>query len=255
MAKRTNPRGRLLCRRPTADGTPCANYADTCPVHSSGSSARRSGQQAARSDEPEVQPLLLSSQQRPAARYRELPGVQAGTTAALCDHPQDFIKLRDLTYDWCNQRIPFGSIVRDYHMHRALRAVYEELGPSGVAVHRHPKGDREAGHVVFGGGTSLVSARRLTARDSEDIDLLFIAGENVSKGQFKSIRRDVLHVAGRGAAPDVPFDQHERSSTGYIGRAHFTVGQASGYLKTEIAYVSPLDDDLQQRANRAPGGE
>ena len=192
---------------------------------------------------------LASHPDLPAA----LPGVHEGNTDALCDHPRDFVALRNRAYDWCNRRLRLDSIVRDYHMHRALRGLYERLGSGGEAVDSTPAGERKAGHVAFGGGTSLVSARCLTERDSEDIDLLLIAGENVSKGQFKRIRRDVLEIAAQGAAPDVPFDQHERSSTGYVGRAHLTVGEAHGYLKVEVAYVSPMDDDLQQQADLAAG--
>ena len=53
--------------------------------------------------------------------------------------------------------------------------------------------------LVFGGGTALSRAYRLTRRMSEDVDLKIVSATNPSRGALRTLRHDIpdaLHEAG-----------------------------------------------------------
>ena len=226
----SNPYGRPLCGASTVRGGTCTNFADTCPDHKNRSNLPK---------EQETYPLRLSSR---------LVGVEDTGGRLLCQNQRAFEQ------SLATAKQHFGlsdeSLTRDYHMHQALRRLFADFPPGSEIM----EGSLPMGSIAFGGGTSLVSAHRITERDSEDIDLLFIASQKMGEKKRKKFRRNALLASARGAAPDLDPTSHKRTSTGYVTRGHITVGDAPEYLKTEVADITVPDDDVVTQLNDATSG-
>ena len=226
----SNPHNRRLCGAKRVRGGTCVNYADTCPDHKNQSSPP---------DEQGTYPLRLGSL---------LAGVEDTGGALLRQNRHDFERVVAVA----RQRFGLSeeSLTRDYHMHQALRGAFSEMPPGSQVM----DGDLPVGCIAFGGGTSLVSAHGITERDSEDVDLAFIAGRQLGESKRKRLKRDAFCASARGVAPLLDPTTHKRSSTGYVARGHVTVGDEPDYLKIEVADITPPDSDIAAQLHRATGG-
>lgn len=166
---------RRRCNAPTARGTPCRNYWDTCPHQSH---KHRGARQTA--GEPTAMPV-------PAWRA-PIVRLDAGTRPKvwLADSPEAFNGLLADASDAYG--LPHTMIAEDYWLVRTLHAWATLIGFHHVSrpypVDGPTAGGR-AGRVVFGGGTSLSAAWGITQRWSEDIDLIFDPAEGTRPKHFK----------------------------------------------------------------------
>lgn len=167
---------RRRCNAPTARGTLCQNYWDTCPHQSH---KHRGTRQSVSSALTTMSVPSLSAS--PA-------GLGAGTRpeARLSDNPEVFNALVSDASD--NYGLPPAMISGDYWLVRTLHAWATHVGFHRVA-RPYTAGNRSegspAGRVVFGGGTSLSAAWGITQRWSEDIDLIFDPAEGTTPRHFK----------------------------------------------------------------------
>ena len=226
----SNPHNRPLCGAKKVRGGTCTNYADTCPDHKNRSSLPQ---------QQNVPPLRLGS---------HLAGVDNTGGKLLRQNQGDFAR------NVAAARQQFGlsdeSLTRDYHMHQALRGLFSASPPGSEIMEK----SLPMGCIAFGGGTSLVSAHGITERDSEDIDLAFIARCEMGEGKRKKLRKEALFSSAKGAAPALDPGSHTRTSTGYVARGHITVGNEPAYLKIEVADITVPDVDVAAQLNQATGG-
>ena len=187
------------------------------------------------------------------------PGVSDGHGGLLRDDVDDFGQLLNTTASRFG--VEEGALVRDYHMCRALRALFARHRP-GIPFedryndHKGRPVTVPVGPLVFAGGSSLTNAYRLADRLSEDIDLSVVAETEIaSKNASSRIRRLAVVAAARACSPELPDDAHDRrSSGGDIGRRGITVGDARGYIVAEASLMRPFDPGVQARLDTASGG-
>ena len=166
---------RRKCNAPTARGTLCQNYWDTCPhqSHKHRGTRQVAGASAAMPAPPRPSPTAkLAAGTRPEAR--------------LSDSREAFNGLVSDTSDAYG--LPPAMIARDYWLVRTLHAWASHVGFHRVARPYPASGQTAGGHagrVVFGGGTSLSAAWGITERWSEDIDLIFDPAEGTKPRHFK----------------------------------------------------------------------
>jgi hypothetical protein len=100
--------------------------------------------------------------------------------------------------------LPAPALVeKDWYVVKALAAI--------AAV------DTDDFRLVFGGGTALSRAHKLTKRMSEDVDLKIVCEKSPSRGALRRLRADItgaLQAAGFAFNPDT--DEHRISK--YKGR-------------------------------------
>ncbi|MBB5048543.1 putative nucleotidyltransferase component of viral defense system [Rhodopseudomonas rhenobacensis] len=93
--------------------------------------------------------------------------------------------------------------------------------------------------LVFGGGTALSRAHRLTRRMSEDVDLKIVSEKNPSRGELRKLRGDITDaLLAAGFAFDPENEQHRVS----MYKGHYTkyqlpytaVAEGKGILRPEI---------------------
>lgn len=93
--------------------------------------------------------------------------------------------------------------------------------------------------LVFGGGTALSRAHRLTRRMSEDVDLKIVSEKNPSRGELRKLRSDITDaLLAAGFAFEPENEQHRVS----MYKGHYTkyqlpytaVAQGKGILRPEI---------------------
>lgn len=167
---------RRRCSAPTARGTLCQNYWDTCPHPSH----KHRGTRQSASDALRTVPMPSSS----ASPAR----LDAGTRpeARLSDNPEAFNGLVSAASDAYG--LPPAMIAGDYWLVRTLHAWATHVGFHRVA-RPYAAGTQDegssAGRVVFGGGTPLSAAWGITRRWSEDIDLIFDPAEGTRPKNFK----------------------------------------------------------------------
>lgn len=167
---------RRMCNAPTARGTLCQNYWDTCPH---GSHKHRGTRQSARGA-PTAMPVPSLS----------VPpsGLDAGIgpEARLAGSREAFNRLVSDASDAYG--LPSEMIASDYWLVRTLHAWATHVGFHRVARPCTAGAKNEgspAGRAVFGGGTSLSAAWGITQRWSEDIDLIFDPAEGTTPRHFK----------------------------------------------------------------------
>ena len=163
---------RRKCNAPTARGTPCENYWDTCP-HAS--HKHRGTRQAA------GVPAKLP---RPSAML----GAVTHRQARLTESREAFNGLVSDASDAYG--LPPAMIASDYWLVRTLHAWASLVGFWGVSHVYPPAGQSSggyAGRFVFGGGTSLSAAWGLTERWSEDIDLVFDPAQETKPRHFAQV--------------------------------------------------------------------
>ena len=192
----------------------------------------------------------------PAAPW---PGVSNGDGGLLRDDVDDFGQLLGTTASKFG--VEEDTLVRDYHMCRTLRALFEQHRPGASFEDRYNdhKGRLVAtpiGPLLFAGGSSLTNAYRLADRVSEDMDLSVAADIEIdSKNARSRIRRLAVIAAARACSPDLPDDAHNRrTSGGDIGRRVITVGTVRGYLIAEASLMQPFDPELQAELDSVSGG-
>ncbi len=166
---------RRRCNAPTARGTLCLNYWDTCPhrSHKLRGTGQAIGAPTAIPDPGWAGPVAGLSD-------------GAGPQARLSDSPEAFNALVSDASDAYG--LPPAMIAGDYWLVRTLHAWASHVGFHHVARPYAADAQNEgvhAGRVVFGGGTSLSAAWGITERWSEDIDLMFDPAEGTTPKHFK----------------------------------------------------------------------
>ena len=166
---------RRRCNAPTARGTLCQNYWDSCPHPSH---THRGTRQVAGPPPATPAPSLPASPTGVDARTRP--------EARLADSPEAFNRLVSDASDAYG--LPPAMIAGDYWLVRTLHAWASCVGFRRVARPYAAGGRNDvnpAGRVVFGGGTSLSAAWGITQRWSEDIDLIFDPAGGTRPKHFK----------------------------------------------------------------------
>ncbi len=101
--------------------------------------------------------------------------------------------------------LPSPALVeKDWHVVRALAAI-AALDPQPL-------------RLVFGGGTALGRAHRLTRRMSEDVDLKIVAGEPPSRAALRDLRERVTNAlleSGFQFDPQNPAHRHSQNESRY----------------------------------------
>ena len=186
------------------------------------------------------------------------PGAGNSGGPRLCDNATDFQSV----LNQAGSQFPatLASIVRDYHMCRTLRALFERHPPGTMFEDRYDdhKGrpvSYPAGPLLFTGGSSLTNAYQLADRISEDIDLaIALTAEPASKNALSRIRRLAVIDAARACSPELPDDAHNRRTTGAdVGRRLITVGNTPDYLIAESSIIRPIAAELQAELDTAAG--
>ena len=188
---------RRKCNAPTAQGTPCENYWDTCPHPSHKHRGARQG----------------TSVQAPWPDQPPMTGLGERPETRLSDSREMFNRLVSSASDAYG--LPPAMIASDYWLVRTLHAWATLVGFQRVPLAYPPGGQAagsHAGRVVFGGGTSLSAAWNITERWSEDVDLMFDPAEGIKPKHFKQACKaaaiKVSKSLGGGYTPAGKGDSH-----------------------------------------------
>lgn len=194
-------KGRRCGSENTADGKPCRNPAESCPIQRHKNSKRRTPPRA---------------RTRSAAATADLSGSESGQgeyAPMARAAPGRFRFLRDLAAE--RTGLPAAQITHDYHLHRTLH------GLASVHPCEKPLADSNNPNITIGsswafaGGTALVSAHRLADRFSEDIDLVVFVDPAVGRSPLdRTLRRGFLPMAARAANKLAAL--HEAASKGSL---------------------------------------
>lgn len=191
-----------------------------------------------------------------AAEPGPYPGVSACPDGGLLRHdPADFAAVL------ADARDKYGVqpewIVRDYHIGRTLWSLFA-AHPPGTAINAPRTAatghSSDVGSLAFAGGTALALTHNLIERISEDIDFVIVCKTNIDKKPAKKIRRPVLADIAAACSPNVDFGAHKPTSGGNVGGRLMTVGSTPEYLKAEVSFFLPLQDETLARLNGSTGG-
>jgi predicted nucleotidyltransferase component of viral defense system len=98
-----------------------------------------------------------------------------------------------------------GLVEKDWHVVKALAAI--------AAV------DSGDFRLVFGGGTALSRAHKLTKRMSEDVDLKIVSEKNPSRGALRKLRADITEAL---LAAGFEFDPENEKHRVSMYKGHYT---------------------------------
>jgi predicted nucleotidyltransferase component of viral defense system len=119
--------------------------------------------------------------------------------------------------------LPSAALVeKDWHVVRALAAV--------ASV------DTGEFRLVFGGGTALSRAYKLTQRMSEDVDLKIIGKENPSRGELRKLRTDITDAL---LAAGFAFDPENKAHRLTMYEGHYTKYMLPYQAETEGKGLRP----------------
>ena len=128
----------------------------------------------------------------------------------------DFNSLISITADWVG--VPESAVYRDYYIVMMLKALE----------------DSEYGeNCVFKGGTSLSKCYPGSIeRFSEDIDLTYVPGEEISNKQYDRILKQIEKVMSAcGRLEKIPQERNDRNKSSYVS---FDDSVSYGKIKLEI---------------------
>jgi len=94
-------------------------------------------------------------------------------------------------------------------------------------------------HLVFGGGTALSRAYRLTSRMSEDVDLKIVREKAPSRGELRKLRAD---ITGALLAAGFVFDPENENHRNVMYKGHYTkyqlpykpIAEGKGILRPDV---------------------
>lgn len=128
---------------------------------------------------------------------RDFPGVAEGAFG-LAGRPDEFRSLADEVRSAYG--IPYRNIARDYWLTACLHGIACAAGPDGLINKRRGSAQEPLARCAFAGGTSLVSAWRITERYSEDLDVLALI---LDEGASATARKKPLSVVAKWACDHI----------------------------------------------------
>ncbi len=136
-------------------------------------------------------------------------------------------------------------LARDYHMFQGMRGLAADYPPGPFRT--NPDADEPDGVWVFTGGTSLTSAHRLCDRYSEDIDIVFIPGAEMSKSRNRKVRRRLRESVMAGITSSGVQAVNVPGGGGDVTVMNVTVDDRPEFLKFDISHMAPDDWGVEIR--------